>query len=79
MTTASDFGSPTPLMIDVGRTSACTNIETVDDQIFEEGEVFLVLLSPLMTSVTINNSFTTVQIIDNDGRFKFFNVVPKLQ
>ena len=55
-------------MFDIGATTGCTNIATVDDNIHEEDEIFFVSLSSISDSVVITLSSATVRITDNDGR-----------
>ena len=64
-----DYEEPQPelLELDVGVTTACSSLATIDDAIYEDNESFLVELSSESSDIAIAVSLATVFIIDNDG------------
>ena len=68
-----DYEEPQPplLELDVGVTTACSSLATIDDEIYEGNESFLVVLSSGSSDIAIAVSLATVLITDNDGVSKF--------
>ena len=58
---------PSQLVFDVGVSSLCTDITTIDDGVFEGNETFLVSLSSANANVDVSGSTATVVIIDTNG------------
>ena len=64
-----DYGEPQPalLELDVGVTTACSSLATIDDEVYEDNESFRVVLSSGSSGIAIAVSSATVFITDNDG------------
>ena len=52
----------------MGLTSACTDIETPDDDVHEDNETFSVALSSTSERISFDVGTATVQIIDEDSK-----------
>ena len=66
----SDFEPPVPSQLEfgVGVTTTCTNIMTIDDDVYEYDESFTVYLSPVTDNVNISFNTTRVIIINDDSK-----------
>lgn len=53
----------------MGISTSCTDITTINDDIYEENETFFVSLSSTNEDIDISLSTATVQIMDNDGKY----------
>ena len=71
--TGPEFGDPVPaqLVFNVGMTSVCTDIATVNDEVHEDNESFSVALSSTNNRISFAVGTATVQIIDNDSKHFF--------
>lgn len=68
--TVTDFRIPVPsqLVFDVGISTACADIATDNDNIYEENETLLVSLTSTSNGVNITVGSATVEITNNDGK-----------
>ena len=68
--TGTEFEDPDPAQLDfnVGSTSACTVIRTMDDVVHEDNETFSVALSSTSERISFTVGTATVQIIDDDSK-----------
>ena len=56
------------VVIEAGNTFGCTDLQTIEDNIYEEDELLRVtLFSTTDSHVTVNRSVAVVEITDNDG------------
>ena len=65
---------PSQLVFDVGVSSLCTEITTIDDGVFEGNETFLVSLTSANANVDVSGSTATVVIRDIDGINSLFTL-----
>ena len=57
------------VVIDAGNTTGCIDLQTNEDDVYEEDELIMVtLFSTGDTQITINGSAAIVEITDDDGR-----------
>ena len=58
-------------MISAGNTSGCFDLETIEDNVYEEDELLTVnLLSPADPLIIVNRSASVVEIADDDGMYE---------
>ena len=56
------------VVIDAGNTTGCVDLQTNEDDVYEEDELVMVtLFSTGDTQITINGSAAIVEITDDDG------------
>ena len=57
------------VVIDAGNTTGCVDLQTNEDDVYEEDELVVVtLFSTEDTQININGSAVIVEITDDDGR-----------
>ncbi len=59
----------TSLVFSPGQISGCLSIDIIDDRALESNETLSLLLSSNDSRVLVNNSITSIVIVDNDGKF----------
>ena len=71
-TVADDYGTPVPqlLVFNVGTTRLCTDITTVDDEVYEDTESFRVSISLINTNDNIEVTVPTATVLITDDDCK---------
>ena len=63
-----NFTQPVELALGAGVISACTDVTTNDDEVYESNETLVATLSSTNDDVIITISSASILIIDNDGK-----------
>ena len=79
-TSGDDYGDPHPTMLEfeVGITTVCSSILTVDDETYEDSESFSVVLHSANESIVIAVSSATVSITNDDRELETLQNVVSL-
>lgn len=65
-----DYGDlePNELILGLGENTSCTNITIAEDNIYEENETLLVIMSPLRDLILDESGPASILIVDNDRK-----------
>ena len=60
-------------MFGAGITITCTTISTIDDEVYEDDESFIAILSSTNDHILIASRTVVIYITDNDGGFLVYS------